>query len=73
MKFELNWSGKQYAKKESYTQSEFSLIPDKNDSKNWDTTQNLYIGLQAFDKTLGKPIWCFSTNGVWVDANGNIV
>lgn len=43
MKFELNWSGKQYAKKESYTQSEFSLIPDKNDSKNWDTTQNLYI------------------------------
>lgn len=43
MKFELNWSGKQYAKKESYIQSEFSLIPDKNDSKNWDTTQNLYI------------------------------
>lgn len=34
---------------------------------------NLYIGFQYFDTSLGKPIWCSSIRGGWVDANGNAV
>lgn len=34
---------------------------------------NLHVGLQYFDTTLGKPIWCKDTSGVWVDSNGEIV
>ena len=33
-------------------------------------TLNLYVGLQYFDTTLGKPIWCKYGSGTWVDATG---
>jgi adenine-specific DNA-methyltransferase len=39
----LNWWGKSEVIKESMKRSLGSLRPDKESSKNWDTTQNLYI------------------------------
>lgn len=36
-------------------------------------TRNLYVGLQVFDTTLGKPIWCKSIDGIWVNSNGEEV
>ena len=35
-------------------------------------TNNLYVGLQYFDTTLGKPIWVKTAGSspVWVDATG---
>ena len=32
--------------------------------------ENLYVGLQYFDTTLGKPIWVRYASGTWVDASG---
>lgn len=42
-KYNFTWSGKTYALKESQKQSYGTLRPCKDESKNWDTTQNLYI------------------------------
>ncbi len=42
-KYNFTWNGKQAAKKIAQTSSTGTLIPCKEDSKNWDTTQNLYI------------------------------
>ena len=39
----LNWWGKNEAIKESMKRSLGSLRPDKESSKNWDTTENIYI------------------------------
>jgi len=39
----LNWWGKTEAIKESMKRSLGTLRPDKGSSKNWDTTENLYI------------------------------
>jgi adenine-specific DNA-methyltransferase len=39
----LNWWGKNEAIKESMKRSLGTLRPDKESSKNWDTTENLYI------------------------------
>ena len=39
----LNWWGKSEAIKESMKRSLGTLRPDKESSKNWDTTENLYI------------------------------
>lgn len=41
--YEFNWKGKELAYKLSQTPSMGTLIPDKESSKNWDTTENLYI------------------------------
>jgi len=42
-RYNFTWSGKQNAKKIAQTPSTATLRPSKEDSKNWDTTQNLYI------------------------------
>ena len=42
-KYNFTWPGKTQAIKESQKQSNGTLRPCKNESKNWDTTQNLYI------------------------------
>jgi hypothetical protein len=35
---------------------------------------NLYVGVQFFDTTLGKPIYCKQLSPIiWVDANGTTV
>ncbi len=39
----LNWWGKNQAIKESMKRSLGTLRPDKESSKNWDTTENIYI------------------------------
>lgn len=41
--YEFNWEGKELAYKLSQTPSMCTLIPDKESSKNWDDTENLYI------------------------------
>lgn len=41
--YEFNWEGKELAYKLAQTPSTGTLIPDKESSKNWDTTENLYI------------------------------
>lgn len=41
--YEFNWEGKELAYKLAQTPSTRTLIPDKESSKNWDTTENLYI------------------------------
>lgn len=33
-------------------------------------TQGLYPGMNIFDTTLGKPIWCNAAGTGWVDATG---
>ncbi|MFQ9297675.1 MAG: site-specific DNA-methyltransferase [Clostridia bacterium] len=40
---EFNWEGKELAYKLAETPSMCTLIPDKESSKNWDDTENLYI------------------------------
>lgn len=40
---EFNWEGKELAYKLAQTPSMGTLIPDKESSKNWDDTENLYI------------------------------
>ena len=40
---EFNWEGKELAYKLAQTPSTATLIPCKEESKNWDTTENLYI------------------------------
>lgn len=40
---EFNWEGKELAYKLAQTPSTGTLIPCKEESKNWDTTENLYI------------------------------
>lgn len=42
-KYSFSWPGKTFAIKESQKQSLGTLRPCKEESKNWDTTQNLYI------------------------------
>ncbi|MEH7246779.1 site-specific DNA-methyltransferase [Neobacillus niacini] len=42
-KYEFTWNGKANAIKLAQTPSLGTLIPDKESSKNWDTTENLYI------------------------------
>lgn len=41
--YEFNWEGKELAYKLAQTPSTGTLIPDKESSKNWDDTENLYI------------------------------
>jgi adenine-specific DNA-methyltransferase len=41
--YEFNWEGKELAYKLAQTPSTGTLIPDKEGSKNWDNTENLYI------------------------------
>ena len=42
-KYSFTWSGKTQAIKESQKQSTGTLRPCREESKNWDTTQNIYI------------------------------
>lgn len=42
-RYNFTWAGKSEAKKIAQTPSTGTLRPCKEDSKNWDTTQNLYI------------------------------
>jgi len=42
-KYSFTWPGKTQAIKESQKQSTGTLRPCKEESKNWDSTQNLYI------------------------------
>ncbi len=42
-RYNFTWNGKQNAKKIAQTPSTGTLRPAKEESKNWDTTQNLYI------------------------------
>lgn len=42
-RYNFNWNGKSEAKKISLTQSTGTLRPCKEESKNWEDTQNLYI------------------------------
>jgi len=42
-RYNFTWHGKQNAKKIAQTPSTGTLRPSKEDSKNWDSTQNLYI------------------------------
>src|SRR5574344_2906339 len=42
-RYNLTWNGKQKALRIAQTPSTGTLRPCKDDSKNWDTTQNLYI------------------------------
>ena len=42
-KYSFSWPGKTFAIKESQKQSLGTLLPCKEESKNWDTTKNLYI------------------------------
>ena len=42
-KYNFTWPGKTQAIRESQKQSNGTLRPCKDESKNWDTTQNLYI------------------------------
>lgn len=42
-KYEFTWHGKTQALKLAQTPSTGTLRPDKESSKNWDTTENLYI------------------------------
>jgi len=41
-RYNFTWNGKQNAKKIAQTPSTGTLRPSKEDSKDWDTTQNLY-------------------------------
>lgn len=41
--YEFNWEGKELAYKLAQTPSTGTLRPDKESSKNWDDTENLYI------------------------------
>jgi adenine-specific DNA-methyltransferase len=43
MRTELSWHGKSKAIQESQKPSNGTLIPVKSESKNWDSTQNVYI------------------------------
>ena len=42
-RYSFTWPGKTQAIRESQKQSTGTLRPSRKDSKNWDTTQNLYI------------------------------
>lgn len=42
-KYQFTWKGKSDAIKLAQTPSSATLRPDKDSSKNWDTTENLYI------------------------------
>ena len=42
-RYDFTWKGKHETVKISQTPSEGTLRPSKKDSKNWDTTENLYI------------------------------
>lgn len=42
-RYDFTWKGKHEAVKISQTPSKGTLRPSKEDSKNWDTTENLYI------------------------------
>ena len=42
-KYSFTWPGKTQAIKEAQKQSSGTLRPSREESKNWDSTQNLYI------------------------------
>lgn len=42
-KYSFTWAGKNQSIRESQKQSSGTLRPCRDESKNWDTTQNLYI------------------------------
>ena len=42
-RYEFNWNGKRDAIRIAQTPSTGTLRPDKESSKNWDDTENLYI------------------------------
>ena len=42
-RYNFSWNGKALAKRIAQTQSTGTLRPDKDESKHWDTTQNLFI------------------------------
>lgn len=42
-RYEFTWPGKREAQREAYRQINKTLRPAKDESVNWDTTQNLYI------------------------------
>jgi adenine-specific DNA-methyltransferase len=42
-KYQFTWNGKARTIKLAQTPSNGTLLPSKKDSKNWDTTENLYI------------------------------
>jgi adenine-specific DNA-methyltransferase len=42
-KYQFTWNGKSRTIKLAQTPSNATLLPSKKDSKNWDTTENLYI------------------------------
>jgi hypothetical protein len=42
-KYDFTWRGKDICKMRAQVQDDANLIPDKEKSVNWDTTQNLYI------------------------------
>ena len=42
-KYQFTWNGKSNTIKLAQSPSTGTLIPSKDDSKNWDTTGNLYI------------------------------
>ena len=59
-KYQFTWKGKSNAIKIAQTPSSATLRPDKESSRNWDTTENLYIEgdnlevLKQLQKTYGK-------------------
>lgn len=42
-KYSFSWNGKEKSLKNALTQTTATLRPNKEESKNWDTTQNVYI------------------------------
>jgi len=42
-RYQFTWFGKKNANKIALTPTNATLRPDKNSSKNWDSTKNLYI------------------------------
>lgn len=63
-RYSFTWPGKTQAIKESQKQSTGTLRPCKEESKNWDTTQNLYIEgdnlevLKLLQKSYNNKIKC---------------
>lgn len=52
----------------------FTEVPiNKNGTTASRPTTNLYVGLQYYDTTIGKPIWWSGTGTIWKDAMGTTV
>ena len=52
--YEFTWVGKKAAIKEAGTPVRMTLRPCKEESKNWDTTENLYIEGDNLDVQIGR-------------------